>query len=121
MQNRRKFFTVLTVSLVALGFVAGSALAEELLGVITKVDLEKKTLTVVEKGTDKEVSVKVNDDTVSVGKNGEVKTDLAKVSKQVANAIEKGRKGVNVKIEHKDGVASKITPAQKKKEAEKTQ
>ncbi|MDR3636548.1 MAG: hypothetical protein P4L84_22285 [Isosphaeraceae bacterium] len=120
MKNRRTFLSLLTAGVVALCLVAGSALAAELLGTITKVDVEGKKLTVVEKDTDKEVPVTVTDDTEWVTPKGSSKIDLEKVSKNVTKAIEKGRKGVNVAVTHEKGVASKITVAAKKKEAPKT-
>ena len=121
MPNRRKFFLVLTTSFVALGLIAGTALADELLGVLTKVDADAKKVTVIEKGTDKEVVVTINDATEWVTKKGASKIDLAKVAKNVEKAQGNGHKGINVKVEHDKGVASKISPAHaKKKDAAKT-
>ena len=119
MPNRRKFFLMLTTSFVALGLIAGSALAEELLGVLTKVDADAKTLTVIQKDTDKEIAVTINGETEWVTKKGASKIDLAKVAKNVEKAQGKGHKGINVKIEHEKGVASKVSPvyAAKKKVA----
>ncbi len=120
MQNRRKFFLMLTTSFVALGLIAGTALADELLGVLTKVDVEGKKVTVVEKGTDKEVIVTITPETEYVTKKGAIKIDLAKVAKGVEKAHDAGKKGINVTVEHEKGVASKITPVAKKKDAAKT-
>jgi hypothetical protein len=117
MKNRRKFLLTLTTGFVALAVVVGSALADELLGVLTKVDADAKKVTVVEKDTDKEVIVTITDDTEYVTPKGANKIDLAKVSAQVEKAKEKGRKGINVTVTHEKGVASKITPAAKKKAA----
>ena len=117
MKNRRKFLMALTTGFVALALVVGSALADELLGVITKVDVEGKKLTVVEKGTDKEIIVTTTDDTEQVTKNGSVKLDLEKLSKNIAKAQDAGKKGYNAVITHEKGVASKIAPAAKKKAA----
>jgi maltodextrin utilization protein YvdJ len=117
MQTRRKFFTLFTTALVAVAFVAGSAFADELLGVLTKVDVEGKKVTVVEKGTDKEVVVTVTDKTETVGKNGAQPLDLSKLETRVKKTQEKGGKGVQVKVEHEKGVASKITPVAGKKKA----
>src|SRR5271165_4928094 len=66
MMNRRGFVLALTTSVVALVFVVGSVIADELLGTIIKVDASAKQLTVVEKDTDKEIKVKVTDDTEQV-------------------------------------------------------
>ncbi len=118
MKNRRTFFRVLATVMVAFGMVALPALADELLGVITSVDLDGKKLTVVEKDTDKEVIVSVTDDTEYVTPKRTSKLDLEKLSKNVEKAKEKGRKGVTVKIDHENAVASKITVEARKKAAE---
>jgi hypothetical protein len=94
--------------------VAGSVLADELLGVITKVDIEGKKLTVVEKDTDKEVIVTITDTTEQVTKKGSAKVDLEKLSKGLEKAKEKGAKGINSKITHEKGVASKLEMIRKK-------
>ena len=117
MTNRRKFLFSLTAGIVALGVVAGSALADELLGVLTKVDIAGKTVTVLEKDTDKEVVVTVNDTTDYVTKKGSSKIDLEKIEKSIGKAKEKGLKGIPVKVEHEKAVASKISPVFKKKDA----
>jgi len=49
----------LTSGIVALAHGRRTALADELLGVLTKVDVEGKKLTVVEKDTDKEIEITV--------------------------------------------------------------
>ena len=121
MQNRRKFFTMLTSSFVALALIAGSALADELLGVLTKVDVEGKKVTVVEKDTDKEVVVTITDKTETVGKNGAQPIDLAKLDARLKKTQDAGKKGIQVKVEHDKGVASKVTPVAKKKDAAKTE
>jgi hypothetical protein len=108
MQNRRKFLLTITAGVVAMGFVVASVVADELLGVITKVDVDGKKITVVEKGTDKEIEVKITDDTETVTKKGAVKVDLEKLSKGVQKAQDAGKKGVSVKIIHEKNVASKI-------------
>jgi hypothetical protein len=114
MTTRRRFLASITCALVAFGVVAGTVLADELLGVISKVDIEGKKLTVIEKDTDKEVIITVNDKTEQTTKDGSVPVDLEKLSKRVDGAKEKGKKGVNAKITHEKGVASKIEPAKKK-------
>ena len=112
MKNRRKFLMVLTTSFVALALVVGSAFADELMGVLTKVDVEGKKVTVVDKD-DKETLVTITDETEYVTKNGPIKIDLEKVAKNVEKAKEKGNKGINVTVTHEKGVASKITPKKK--------
>ena len=61
--ERRAFLLTLTCGVVALAMVVGPVIADELFGVITKVDVDGKKLTVVEKGTDKEIIVTTTDDT----------------------------------------------------------
>jgi len=116
MKNRRKFMMILATSFVALSVVVGSAIADELMGYITKVDIEGKKLTVVDKD-DKETIVTTTADTEWVSKKGTAKIDLEKVAKNLDTAKEKGAKGINVTIVHEKGTASKITPAAKKKAA----
>src|SRR3954451_20544808 len=93
MMNRRGFMLTLTTGLVALGFVVGTVIADELLGTITKVDVDGKVLTVVEKETDKEIKIKVTDETETVYKGATKKLDLEKLEKKVDAAIDKGAKG----------------------------
>jgi len=119
MKNRRTFLLMLTTSFVALGLIVGSTLADELIGVITKVDVEGKKITVVEKGSDKEVEVTITGDTEVVTKKGSNPVDLAKLAKGVEKAKEKGNKGIQVKVEHDKSVASKIHYAARKKGAAK--
>lgn len=116
MKNRRTFLMGLTSAFVALAVLAVPVIADELMGVITKVDAAKKVLMVLPKGEEKEIEVKVTDDTQWVTAKGvESKIDLEKVEKNVAKAIEKGRKGVMVKITHEKATASKIEAVAKKK------
>ena len=70
MQNRRKFVLTLAASFVGMGLVVASVIADELLGVITKVDVEAKKITVIEKDTDKEIVLETNEDTEYVTKGG---------------------------------------------------
>ena len=114
MKNRRVFLMSVTSALVALAVLAVPVIAAELLGTITKVDVENKKLTVVGED-DKNVEVTVTDDTDFVTKKGSSKIDLEKLSKGVAKAQEKGRKGINVKVTHEGGKASKIETQAKKK------
>ncbi len=118
MLNRRGMLRTLATLGVAMVVVMGSVFADELLGVITKVDADAKKITVLEKGTKNEVVVEVNGDTEYVTKKGSNKLDLEKLEKQVAKAQEKGRKGVPAKITHEKNVASKIEGVAAKKKAE---
>ena len=117
MKNRRSFLLSMVAVAVALAVVVGPALADELFGVITKVDIEKKTLTVLPKDADKEIEVTVTNETKVVTKKGAIPIDLEKLSKRVEGAKEKGAKGASVKIEHEKAVASKIEYVAKKKNA----
>jgi len=110
MQNRRKFLLTLTAGVVAMSFVVvASVFADELLGVITKVDVEGKKITVEEKGTDKEVVITITDETEQTKKGGGTqKVDLEKLEKGVKKQQDNGKKGINVKVTHEKNVASKI-------------
>jgi hypothetical protein len=114
MKNRRGFLLALVAGLMAAAVIITPVIADELFGVITKVDVEGKKLTVVEKGTDKEVVVTTTADTEYVSGKGESsKIDLESLSKKVAKAQDAGKK-VAVKVTHEKGVASKIESAKKK-------
>jgi len=121
MKNRREFLLSMTAGLVALAVIITPVIADELLGVITKVDVAGKKVTVVEKGSDKEVVVTTTDDTVQVTKKkGEVvegKVDLEKLAAGLKKAEDAGKK-VNLKVTHEKGVASKIEFQKKKKAAQ---
>jgi len=109
MQHRRKFLLALVSSVAAIGFVASVVFADELLGVITKVDVEGKKVTVLEKDTDKEVVITITDETEQVKKGGETqKVDLEKLDTLVKKVQDANKKGVNAKITHEKNVASKI-------------
>jgi hypothetical protein len=110
----KKLLRTLAASFVALVVVVVAANADELFGVLTKVDADAKKVTVVDKDTDKEVIVTITDDTEYVSKKGSAKIDLEKVSKQVQKAQDAGKKGINVQVTHEKGKASKIAPVFKK-------
>ena len=114
MNRRRALLIPLLSALVASLVVIGPAIADELLGVITSVDASAKKVTVVEKGSDKEVVVTVTDDTEWVTPKGTSKIDLEKIAKGVERAKEKGRKGVGVRVTHEKATASKIEMIAKK-------
>jgi hypothetical protein len=117
MRNRRGFLLTAVTGVVALGLVVGSVIADELLGVLTKVDVDAKKITVVEKDTDKEVVLKITDDTIQVTKKGEVKVDLEKLSNGLKKAEDAGKK-VNLKVTYEKGAAIKIEFQKKKKAAQ---
>ena len=108
MMNRRGFMLTLTTGLVALGFVVGTVIADELMGTITKVDVDGKVLTVVQKDSDKEIKIKVTDKTEAVGKGGTPETRPGEAGKERREGQDAGDKGVQAKIFHEENVASKI-------------
>ena len=114
MMNRRGFVLSLTTGLVALVLVVGSVLADELLGTIIKVDADAKQIVVVPKDSDQEIKVKITDKTEQVTKKGIEKVDLGKLEKALEKALDKGAKGIQVKITHENRVASKIERIRKK-------
>lgn len=121
MQSRRGFLFKLAAGFAAMAIVVvGTVLADELLGTITKVDPEAKKITVVEKDTDKEIEVKITDETEQVTKKGETKVDLEKLETRLKKTQDAGKKGIMAKITHEKGVASKIELkyGQRKKKAE---
>jgi hypothetical protein len=118
MMNRRGFMLSLTTGLVALVLVVGSVIADELLGTIIKVDADAKQIVVVQKDTDKEIKVKVTDKTEEIRKKGNRKVDLEKLEKALEKAKENGEEGIQAKITHEKGVASKIQYTMKKKAAQ---
>ena len=112
MKNRRGFVLTLVAGVVALAVIITPVIAEELLGVITKIDVAGKKVTVVEKGSDKEVVVTTTDDTEIA--RGDQKFGLEQLQKGLTKQLDAGKKGIPAKVTHKDGVASKITiPAKK--------
>jgi hypothetical protein len=119
MQSRRSFLVKLAAGFAAMALVVvGTVIADELLGVITKVDVEGKKITVVEKDTDKEIDLKITDETEQKTKDGYAKVDLEKLNDRVKKVQEFGKKGVEAKIYHEKGVATKIEAKFRKKKAE---
>ena len=114
MKNRRSFLLSTVALAVALVVAVGPAIADELFGVMTKVDVEGKRITVKSKGADKEVEVTVTDDTEWETPKGSDKINLKRVAKQLEKAKEKGQPGVRVVVTHEKAVASKIAIARKK-------
>jgi hypothetical protein len=107
--RNRPLLRALVCGVAAIGVLVVPALADELIGRITAVNVDAKKLTVKEKGTDKDVDVTVTDDTVTekTAKDGTLKTgkvDLEKMKK----GVEKSKTGINVEITHQKNVASKI-------------
>ena len=115
MKDRRSFLRTMAAGIVALAVVVAPAIADELRGFITKVDVSAKKLTVTEKGGTETV-VTTTDDTEWVTKKRTSKIDLEKLSKQVTKSIDAGKKGVFAKVTHEKGVASSISTVGKKAE-----
>ncbi len=109
MQNRRRFLFSLSAAVAATGFVVATVFADELIGVITKIDVEGKKITVVEKDTDKEVVVKITNETEQVKKGGEMgKVDLEKLEGYLKKMQDAGKKGLTATVWHEKNVASKL-------------
>ncbi len=117
MKNRRAFLLTLTAGAMALAVIVAPVIADELFGVITKVDVAGKKLTVEEKESGKEIEVTTTDDTEVVTGKGSNKIDLEKLSGQLAKIQEKGKKGINAEITHEKKVVSKIKVQFGKKKA----
>ena len=113
MKNRRGFLLTVVTGVVGMAMVVGTVIADELLGVLTKVDVDGKSLTIVEKDTDKEVVIKVTDDTEVVSKKGSSKIDLEKLETKHKKYQDEEKK-INVKVTHEKNVASKIEFPKKK-------
>jgi hypothetical protein len=122
MQSRRGLLLSLVTGFVAMALVVGSVFADELLGVLSKVDVEGKKITIVDKD-EKEHVITITDETKAVQKKkGEdepslVKVDLEKLETKHKKAEDAGKK-INLKVTHEKGVASKIEYQFKKKKAE---
>jgi hypothetical protein len=122
MQSRRGLLLSLVTGFVAMALVVGSVFADELLGALSKVDVEGKKITIVDKD-EKEHVITITDETKAVQKKkGEdepslVKVDLEKLETKHKKAEDAGKK-INLKVTHEKGVASKIEYQFKKKKAE---
>ena len=108
MKNRREFLLILTAGVVTLAVVITPVIAAELLGVITKVDVEGKKLTVVSDDSGKEVEITTTSETEYTSKKGTRKLDLENLSKSLEKAKDGGKKGIRVTVTHEKHVASKI-------------
>ena len=103
--RNRLLFRAIACGVAALAVLVAPVLADELIGRITAVNIADKKLTVKEKGTDKDVDVTVNDETVvEKGKGKTGKVNLEKMKQRV----EKSKDGIPVEITHDKGIASKI-------------
>lgn len=111
MTRRNALFRTAVVAFAALGVVALPALADELIGTIMKVDVDKKILTVKPKDGGDDIQVTTNDETIYETPKKSSKIDLGKVSKN----LEKNKAGISVIITHEKAIASKIKVQPKKK------
>jgi LytS/YehU family sensor histidine kinase len=117
MQSHRKFAIKFAACFAAMGFFVVSVFADELLGVLSKVDVEGKKITVVEKDTDKEIEIKITDETEQpTGKNKTGKVDMEKLESRLKKNQDAGKK-VNVKVTHDKNVASKLEIVRNKAKA----
>jgi len=108
MNSRRGFLLTLTAGLVALAVIITPVIAAELLGVITKVDVAGKKVTVVRDDNGKEVEITTTDDTEYTSKKGTRKLDLEELTKSLQKVQDGGKKGIRVTVTHEKKVASKI-------------
>jgi hypothetical protein len=108
MKNRRSFLLMTVTGVMALGVVVGAAIADELIGVITKVDVAGSKITVLPKDEDKEVEITITKDTVQLKKGEEVPVDLEKIDGILKKVQDAGKKGITAKITHENRKASKI-------------
>jgi hypothetical protein len=115
MKNRRELLLTLTAGLVAAAVIITPVIADELFGIITKVDPDGKKVTVTTKdGDDIEVKTTAKTEVVLKGET----IDLEKLEKLVKKVQDAGKKGAFAKVTHEDKVASKISLGfAKKKEA----
>ncbi|WP_152051951.1 hypothetical protein [Tautonia marina] len=109
MRTRRSWLMTAAMVGVALLVAVVPALAAELFGTVKTVNPDEKTLVVVEKKSGDEVTVTITEKTVFINPKGKQakKFDLENFKKREGKA--------RVRIEHEDGVASKITLTPKKK------
>ena len=115
MKNRRGFLLALVAGLMAAAVIITPVIAEELIGVITKVDVAGKKLTVVEKGTDKEVVVTTTRrHRVRLGQGREQQDRPGEDLQEGGEGRGCGQEGRQLKVTHEKGVASKIESAKKK-------
>jgi hypothetical protein len=114
MRNRRELLLTLIAGIVAAVVIITPVIAEELFGVITKIDGGVLTVTTKDGDT---VEVKTTGSTEVVTGKGD-SLDLEKLEKLVKKAQDAGKKGAFAKVTHEGKVASKITVGfAKKKEA----
>jgi hypothetical protein len=104
MKTRRTFPMALACAAVALGLVVIPALADELLGRITAVNVDAKKITVSQKDSDVAIQLKVTDQTIFVTPKGDRPVDLAKLRERV----EASKKGIPVRVAYEGDTASEV-------------
>ena len=88
MKNRRTFLMGLTCMAVSLGLVVGTALADELIGRITKVNVEDKTIVVTEKGSHKVEEIEAKPEVaLTFSKHGEYVSASGRASISTSRAL----------------------------------
>ncbi len=126
MRTRRGLLFTVIAGFVAMAFVVGSVIADELLGVLSKVDVEGKKITVIEKDTDKEV-VRQDYRRYQAGREEEGRGRAfaregrpGEAGEKFKRARMRARRASSMKVTHEKGVASKIEyqGRQAKKKAE---
>jgi hypothetical protein len=107
MTNRRELLPALLAGLLATAVLVSPALAEEIFGAITSVDLENQTLRVRTKDN-ATVELKITESTVFVAAKGD-KLGVKDVAQAVARAKDAGKSGTLAKVSHENKVALKVT------------
>jgi hypothetical protein len=75
---------------IVVALVAGVGLAAEIKGRAKNIDLEKKTITIVKEGEDKETKLTLADDAKFVGRKGNLPKEIIDVIVTKLNKSEKG-------------------------------
>jgi serine/threonine protein kinase len=93
----------------ARGLASMVSTVSTLLGVITKVDVEGKTLTIESVNDGKVVHLSTDGSTEYISKKGRLNIDLEKMDSAVRKNQDAGKKGVFVNVTYAQGVASKVS------------
>jgi hypothetical protein len=107
MKNPRALLLALTTGIAAVTAVLTPALAEQLFGVITRVDLDENKIVLVTPGKEAP-EIKTTASTEVVSSHGD-KIDLKVLKGAVAKEQQAGKKGAFAKVTHENNIASKIT------------
>lgn len=118
-QTRRPWFRLLVSATVALLFMVVAVKAEEIFGILSKVDADHNKITITQKKSDRETVLTVTDETQFVTPKKSGKFVAKRVAKRVEKAQEKGRPGIPVAVTYDDGVASKVEIRAGKKKKKK--